>query len=128
MIKKHYKGITAAFLAVMLGTSGALAGVCQVTSNRWATDLFCGVQSRGFAHGSNNTFGLGQRGIGVVSTGIPGGFSSVAAQGLNSAGQQIAGCGVVDTVEDGSDIDHNGVWAIGGACQQGVRYILQVTF
>lgn len=128
MIKKQYKSISATFLAVMLGTSGAFAGVCQVTSGSWTVQQFCGLQSRGYGKGTNSAFGTGQKGLAALSTGVSGGFSSVAAQAVNSAGQQITGCGAVDNIEDGSDLNGNGGWAIGGACQQGVKFIVQITF
>jgi hypothetical protein len=128
MIRKQLAIKVAAFLTVALGTSSALAGLCQTTSSGWAVQQFCGVTSRGYAQGTNNAFGTGQKGLAALSTGISGGSSSVTAVGLNSAGQQLTGCWASDDTEDGSDLVVNGAWAVGGSCQQGVNFIIQITY
>lgn len=128
MDSKKLKTIAAAFLTVALGTSSAFAGLCQVTSSGWTVQQFCGVTSRGYAQGVNNAFGTGQKGLVALSTGLSGGASSVTAVGLNSSGQQLTGCWATDDVEDGSDPNSNGSWAVGSACQQGVNFIVQITY
>ena len=128
MTKKQARNSIVAFLTVTLGTSAALAGVCQVTTGSWAVQQFCGLTSRGYGQGTNSAFGTGQKGLAALSTGIPGGFSSVAAQAVDSSGQQISNCGAVDTIEDGSNLNVNGSWAVGGPCQNGVKFIVQVTY
>jgi hypothetical protein len=128
MMNRKFKIIAAAFLTAATGASSAFAGLCQTTSAGWTTQTFCGVHSRGYGLGTNNAFGTGQKGLAALSTGTPGGFSSVTAVALDSGGSQLTGCWADDDTEDGSDLNSNGSWALGSACANGVNFVLQVTY
>lgn len=118
-ISKHCT-IVAAFMGLALLATDASAGVCQVTTFQFYGIKHCGDNSRGYGKGSD----LGANKMLVAnSTGIPGGSSQVAAEGIDSSGNLLSGCLANDTTEDGLEVG-----VVGGACNSAVKWELQVFF
>lgn len=116
-------GIFSSILGV-LAASPASAGVCTALSSTFFTTMTCGVASRGNVQGTTQ---FGQRALRVLSTGDPFGPSSVGGRGVRSNGTQLANCFQIDSVEDGTS-DAAAAWAIGGECNQAVKFWIQVNF
>ncbi len=95
----------------------ALAGTCQAYSGTWLTRMYCGDTARGWAEGYLD---YGEKALRAMKT--SNNAVSVGARGIDSRGRSLD-CYAVDS-------SNNGVPArvIGGACESGVRFAIQINY
>lgn len=96
----------------------AFAGSCQAYSGTWLTRMYCGNTARGYAEGYLDA---GEKALRAMKTSSS--VKTVGVRGIDSSGRAIDYCSAIDST-------NNGVPArvIGGGCESGVRFGIQINF
>lgn len=94
----------------------AFASTCQVYSSKWLTRKYCGDTTWGWGEGILYSGAKALRAQKLSDA-----VTSVGVRGIDSNGRSIDSCATIDYVND-----NNGSYVIGGACEYGVRFGLQI--
>lgn len=110
----------AGIVAFGLLAPAALANICQAYSASWNQTKYCGYTARGWAKGSTVP-GYGKM-LESHKT-ITDSAVEVGAVAISSGGVALEGCHVIDETNDGYP-----AIAMGGTCNSGVKFAIQIGY